>query len=170
TSTRSPSPPTPTGADRSHPRPRSRSTSGGWRPTSGCGPTSGSVTRCSAPPGTRPTGAGGCGPLPASSGPPRRSRPPAPCPDRPFRPAERLAFRHLPLVQRLARAGIYWGREQMVAGFVVAPGLMRATERLARRHLQRFVPDPVLRAKLTPDYRIGCKRILISNHYLPSLT
>jgi cation diffusion facilitator CzcD-associated flavoprotein CzcO len=89
--------------------------------------------------------------------------------DRPFHPAERWAFRHVPLVQRLARAGIYWGREQMVAGFVMAPNLMRMAERLARRHLARSVPDPVLRAKLTPDYRIGCKRILISNDYLPSL-
>jgi cation diffusion facilitator CzcD-associated flavoprotein CzcO len=58
----------------------------------------------------------------------------------------------------------------MVAGFVVAPNLMRAAERLARRHLQRSVPDPLLRARLTPGYRIGCKRILISNDYLPSLT
>jgi cation diffusion facilitator CzcD-associated flavoprotein CzcO len=90
--------------------------------------------------------------------------------DRPFRPAEKWAFRHLPAVQRLARAGIYWGREQMVAGFVVAPGLMRGAERLARRHLRRSVPDPALRARLTPDYRIGCKRILISDDYLPSLT
>jgi cation diffusion facilitator CzcD-associated flavoprotein CzcO len=90
--------------------------------------------------------------------------------DRPFRPAEQWAFRHVPAVQRLARAGIYWGREQMVAGFVIAPGLMRAAERLARRHLQRSVPDPGLRARLTPDYRIGCKRILISNDYLPALT
>src|SRR5882672_1579338 len=90
--------------------------------------------------------------------------------DRPFRPAERWAFRHLPLVQRLARAGIYWGREQMVAGFVVAPNMMRVAEQLARRHLHRSVPDPLLRARLTPDYRIGCKRILISNDYLPSLT
>jgi cation diffusion facilitator CzcD-associated flavoprotein CzcO len=89
--------------------------------------------------------------------------------DRSFHPAERWAFRHLPLVQRLARAGIYWSREQMVAGFVFAPRLMRAAERLARRHLVRSVADPVLRAKLTPDYRIGCKRILISNDYLPSL-
>jgi cation diffusion facilitator CzcD-associated flavoprotein CzcO len=89
--------------------------------------------------------------------------------ERPFRPAEQWAFRHVPAVQRLARAGIYWGREQMVAGFVVAPGLMRVAERLARRHLERSVPDPGLRARLTPDYRIGCKRILISNDYLPAL-
>jgi cation diffusion facilitator CzcD-associated flavoprotein CzcO len=58
----------------------------------------------------------------------------------------------------------------MVAGFVVAPGLMRVAERLARRHLEESVPDPRLRARLTPDYRIGCKRILISNDYLPALT
>ncbi|HEV7865325.1 MAG TPA: NAD(P)/FAD-dependent oxidoreductase, partial [Acidimicrobiia bacterium] len=90
--------------------------------------------------------------------------------DRRFHPAERWAFRHLPPLQRLARAGIYWGREQTVAGFVVAPNLMRAAERLAHRHLERSVPDPLLRAKLTPDYRIGCKRILISNDYLPALT
>jgi cation diffusion facilitator CzcD-associated flavoprotein CzcO len=89
--------------------------------------------------------------------------------DRAFRPAERWAFRRLPLVQRLARAGIYWGREQMVAGFVFAPQLMWAAERLARHHLARSVADPALRAKLTPGYRIGCKRILISNDYLPSL-
>ena len=30
--------------------------------------------------------------------------------------------------------------------------------------------DPLLRAKLTPGYTIGCKRILISNDYLPALT
>ncbi|HVW32322.1 MAG TPA: NAD(P)/FAD-dependent oxidoreductase, partial [Acidimicrobiia bacterium] len=89
--------------------------------------------------------------------------------DRPFRPSERWAFRHLPVVQRLARAGIYWGREQMVAGFVVAPKLMKLAERLARRHLAEAVADPALRARLTPDYRIGCKRILISNDYLPAL-
>jgi len=32
------------------------------------------------------------------------------------------------------------------------------------------VADPLLRAKLTPGYTIGCKRILISNDYLPALT
>jgi cation diffusion facilitator CzcD-associated flavoprotein CzcO len=90
--------------------------------------------------------------------------------DRQFSGVERWMFRHLPPVQRLARAGIYWGREQMVAGFVFAPNLMRVAEQLARRHLHRSVRDPGLRAKLTPGYRIGCKRILISNDYLPALT
>ena len=35
--------------------------------------------------------------------------------------------------------------------------------------LDEQVPDPVLRAKLTPDYALGCKRVLLSNDYLPAL-
>ncbi len=45
---------------------------------------------------------------------------------------------------------------------------MRGPERLARQHLAKQVPDPELRAKLTPNYKIGCKRILISSDYLPA--
>src|SRR5271154_3666646 len=40
---------------------------------------------------------------------------------------------------------------------------------LARQHLSHQVTDPVLRAKLTPDYTIGCKRILLSSSYYPAL-
>ena len=46
---------------------------------------------------------------------------------------------------------------------------MKTAQRFALRHLARQVPDPALRAKLTPDYTMGCKRILISNDYYPSL-
>jgi cation diffusion facilitator CzcD-associated flavoprotein CzcO len=90
--------------------------------------------------------------------------------DRAFTGPERWLFRHVPLTQRLARTGIYWGREAYVFGFAVDPRLMGAAERLARRHLERQVPDPELRAKLTPGYTIGCKRVLISNDYYPSLS
>jgi cation diffusion facilitator CzcD-associated flavoprotein CzcO len=40
---------------------------------------------------------------------------------------------------------------------------------MARKHLERQVHDPVLRARLTPDYTIGCKRILVSSDYYPAL-
>jgi len=40
---------------------------------------------------------------------------------------------------------------------------------MARAHLERQVRDPKLRAALTPDYTIGCKRILISNDYYPAV-
>jgi cation diffusion facilitator CzcD-associated flavoprotein CzcO len=41
---------------------------------------------------------------------------------------------------------------------------------MARRHLRKQVADPALRARLTPDYPIGCKRVLFANDYYPALT
>jgi cation diffusion facilitator CzcD-associated flavoprotein CzcO len=67
------------------------------------------------------------------------------------------------------RAGTYSFRE--VLGFAFRhPWAMKLLQPLARRHLKRSVADPVLRAKLTPNYLMGCKRVLISNDYFPALT
>ncbi len=90
--------------------------------------------------------------------------------DRRFTRPERWLFRHLPVIQRLARNGIYWSREAYVFGFAFDPRLMKGAELVARAYLRRQVPDSGLRARLTPDYTIGCKRILISNDYLPALS
>jgi cation diffusion facilitator CzcD-associated flavoprotein CzcO len=57
----------------------------------------------------------------------------------------------------------------MVIGLTKQPALMRGLETLARRHLNSQVPDPAMREKLTPNYRLGCKRILVSNEYYPAL-
>jgi cation diffusion facilitator CzcD-associated flavoprotein CzcO len=64
---------------------------------------------------------------------------------------------------------VYWGREALVLGFCRDRRLMRIPEGLARRHLAHQVPDPALRAKLTPRFTIGCKRILVSNDWYPAL-
>ena len=87
---------------------------------------------------------------------------------RPLSRLERAAYRRLPAAQRAMRAGIYWARE------VYAIPLLRAslaplTKRLGLRFLRAQVRDPELRRKLTPAYAPGCKRVLISNDYLPSL-
>ncbi|TMC49216.1 MAG: NAD(P)/FAD-dependent oxidoreductase [Chloroflexi bacterium] len=89
--------------------------------------------------------------------------------DRRLRAFEQRLYRVAPAVQRLARLGIYWGREAMFVGFGIDTRLQRGPERMARRHLRRQVPDRTLRKKLTPDYTIGCKRILLSNDYYPAL-
>jgi cation diffusion facilitator CzcD-associated flavoprotein CzcO len=91
-----------------------------------------------------------------------------PRPDRPLTPIERLVYRHVPGAQRLMRRAIYWGRE-LYAIPMLRARLSRVIEIMARRHLRRQVPDPELRARLTPNYAPGCKRILVSNDYLPSL-
>jgi cation diffusion facilitator CzcD-associated flavoprotein CzcO len=90
--------------------------------------------------------------------------------DRAITPLEHWLFRTVPATQRLARLGIYWSREMSVAGFTLEPRLMGLARRLALRHLRRQVPDPELRARLTPAYTVGCKRILLSNDYYPALT
>jgi cation diffusion facilitator CzcD-associated flavoprotein CzcO len=82
---------------------------------------------------------------------------------------ERMVYRRLPFTQYLARAAIYWGHETFVLGFTRTRWLMRLGRRVALAHLRRQVPDIELRAKLTPDYTLGCKRVLLSDDYYPSL-
>ena len=89
--------------------------------------------------------------------------------DRDYTRLERFAFRHLPLVQRAYRTGIYWGRETFVPGFTVSPKLAAPAKKLALRNIERGISDPDLRRAVTPTFEIGCKRILISNDYYPTL-
>ncbi|MGF7131986.1 cation diffusion facilitator CzcD-associated flavoprotein CzcO [Paraburkholderia sp. EB58] len=90
--------------------------------------------------------------------------------DRAVRPLVQWLFRHLPLTQKMMRAGLYCMLESRAFGFAVHPSLMKSAQKIALRHLRRQVPDPQLRATLTPDYTMGCKRILISNDYFPALS
>jgi len=82
---------------------------------------------------------------------------------------ERWVYRHVPPAQQLARLGNYLAREPAFGAFVVRPGVLKAAQRIAVRHLVRSVADPVLRAKLTPRYVMGCKRILLSSDFYPAL-
>ncbi|PMS10716.1 flavin-containing monooxygenase [Trinickia caryophylli] len=82
--------------------------------------------------------------------------------------AQRL-FQRFPLAQRAARWALYWQHEARALAFVLAPGLMKRPMAFARAYLSRRVPDAALRAKLTPDYRLGCKRVLLSSDYYPAL-
>jgi cation diffusion facilitator CzcD-associated flavoprotein CzcO len=88
--------------------------------------------------------------------------------NRPTRRWERMLFRAAPGVQRLVRGAVYCARELFVLP-MMHPRQGSLPERMASKHLREQVPDPALRARLTPDYRIGCKRILISDEYYPAL-
>ncbi len=84
--------------------------------------------------------------------------------------SRRWALRHLPLARRALRVWLYWQHELRALGFVVSPRLLAGAERFARTHAKRQLGDAPVREKLTPDYRIGCKRILLSNDFYPTLT
>ncbi len=88
--------------------------------------------------------------------------------DREIGRLEREALQRLPLLNRLVRAGVYWRNESRVLAFTSKPELMKALELVGRWHLRRQVTDRATRKALTPTYRMGCKRILISNDYLPT--
>jgi cation diffusion facilitator CzcD-associated flavoprotein CzcO len=93
----------------------------------------------------------------------------APKPDREIGARERALHARFPAGQRAIRGVVYAGLELRGLGFALSPKLMKALELQSRRHLRKQVTDPGLRAKLTPDYQIGCKRILISSDYYPAL-
>ncbi|MCH0540175.1 NAD(P)/FAD-dependent oxidoreductase [Streptomyces sp. MUM 203J] len=89
--------------------------------------------------------------------------------DRAITGPERWLHRQLPFTGK-ARRGILWGiRELQVSAFTKRPGELGLVEQLAKANMNRAIKDPALRAKLTPSYRIGCKRILLSNDYYPAL-
>ncbi|HEX3826190.1 MAG TPA: NAD(P)/FAD-dependent oxidoreductase [Sporichthyaceae bacterium] len=92
-----------------------------------------------------------------------------PRPDRAVHPVERCVYRWVPFAHRVARAGVYGLMESRALGFVGHPKLLSPVERIALHHMRRAVSDPELRTKLTPNYHIGCKRILVSNDYYPAL-
>ena len=93
----------------------------------------------------------------------------APLPDRPLTELERRAYARSKPIQRLARGVVYALREPLALGLAVAPRLMKAVEAVSRLQLRMQVPDPELRARLIPDYTIGCKRILLTNAWYPAL-
>jgi len=93
-----------------------------------------------------------------------------PKPDFRFRDRDQARLESLPFLQRALRNGIYWALESSALGFTgLWPRFQLRTQKRARAHLEAQIKDPVLRAKLTPNYRIGCKRILLSNDYYPAL-
>lgn len=91
-----------------------------------------------------------------------------PKPDGALPASARWLMRHAPGADRALRAAEYATLEAFGAGFR-HPRLLARIQRLGVRHLARTVADPTLRARLTPDYRLGCKRILMSNTYYPAV-
>ncbi len=92
-----------------------------------------------------------------------------PRPDGPIPRTTQRLYRRIPALQRAARALRFGLLELRILGILTRPELMRVAEAAARRHLRAQVADPALRARLTPGYAMGCKRILLSNDFYPAL-
>jgi cation diffusion facilitator CzcD-associated flavoprotein CzcO len=91
-----------------------------------------------------------------------------PHPNRALKAFEHRLYKALPAAQLAMRGAIYWARETFVLQFRNRR-MRKLGTRMALRQLQQQVPDPQLRAKLTPSYEIGCKRILPTDEWYPAL-
>lgn len=87
----------------------------------------------------------------------------------PVKARTKRLFRFLPLTQRVSRLLAYWRRELLVLGFVKNPTRMKVGERQALEFLEASVANPILREELTPHYRLGCKRVLLSSDFYPAI-
>ncbi len=74
-----------------------------------------------------------------------------------------------PILQKINRAYTYLWHESWAIGFTRFPSILKAVQKLAGLFLWFNIRDKKLREKLKPDYVIGCKRVLLSNNYLPAL-
>jgi cation diffusion facilitator CzcD-associated flavoprotein CzcO len=88
--------------------------------------------------------------------------------DRPFKSAEQRRFARFPWLLRLNRLRIFCFRELIGLTFRHR-SLIKFTRKVAVKHLQRAISSDAMRKQLTPNYEMGCKRVLISNNYYPAL-
>ncbi len=86
-----------------------------------------------------------------------------------FSDREKKWFRQRPGLVRTLRRWLYGRLEMRAIGFVRHPRVLKIYEWLSKWNLRKQVKDPVLREKLTPKFRFGCKRILLSTEYYPAM-
>lgn len=90
-------------------------------------------------------------------------------PDREFKKLERSILQKK-VFGKLYRMFLYWRNEGRMVGFAKMPKTMKwFPQREALHFLKKSVKDPVLRERLTPNFTFGCKRVLLSNQYYPTL-
>jgi cation diffusion facilitator CzcD-associated flavoprotein CzcO len=89
--------------------------------------------------------------------------------DRTYRPVEKYLYRHFPALLMTGRARQYVFNETRVLPLTKGIGAP-ALRAFWKRYMHSVIPDPSLREQVTPDYAMGCKRVLISNDWYPTLT
>lgn len=89
--------------------------------------------------------------------------------DRVVKEWEKKLFARFPIFQKLMRGFIYWIRESTVLSFVYRLPVRFINQELVKYNIRREVKDEALRKKLTPKWDLGCKRVLITNDWYPTI-
>jgi cation diffusion facilitator CzcD-associated flavoprotein CzcO len=78
-------------------------------------------------------------------------------------------FERYPVIQRLDRALILGFMELGAAAMTNRPWLLRPFRAVARRQITKAIDDPDLRHKVTPADEVGCKRMMLTDEWYPTL-
>jgi len=90
--------------------------------------------------------------------------------DRPYTRFEKWLSRYIPATAQLYRGGLWllceYGVWPIIKG---APLRSKLAKAACLKEMKTYVKNPDLRARLTPDYPIGAKRILFSDSFYPAM-
>ncbi|MCB1180367.1 MAG: NAD(P)/FAD-dependent oxidoreductase [Leptospiraceae bacterium] len=89
--------------------------------------------------------------------------------DRLYSELEKLSFNLFPPLLWLSREITYWMLEWRAMAFVYSPQMLNNFQKLIENYIKMKVKDPELAKKVTPNYKIGCKRILLSDNYYETI-
>lgn len=87
--------------------------------------------------------------------------------ERQYNALDKRLFEKFDWFRKLHRARLYWSNESRVVP-IVKPQMMKIGQKLATAFILYQVKNKSIAKKLTPDYTMGCKRILVSNKYYPT--
>jgi cyclohexanone monooxygenase len=93
-----------------------------------------------------------------------------PKPDRPYTDRERWLFKWIPFAKKFYRTRLWLRSERNISVIENGSDKTQDFKDISLRFLEAQVTDPVLRAKLTPDHPLGCKRLVFAADYLSTLT
>lgn len=96
-----------------------------------------------------------------------------PKPDQAYRPLHHQLFSRFPALMAAERGSWFWLTERFNASLTgdspISGPFLKTLETAWRANLRATIKDAALRAKLQPDYPLGCKRLLFSNEWYPTL-
>jgi cation diffusion facilitator CzcD-associated flavoprotein CzcO len=90
--------------------------------------------------------------------------------DREYSRLHRAVFRRVPALRRLDRASIYAFQDLAAAAFTRHRWLLPLFRALGMRQIKSAISDSELRRKVTPTYEFGCKRVMLTDDWYPTLT
>jgi cation diffusion facilitator CzcD-associated flavoprotein CzcO len=85
--------------------------------------------------------------------------------DSAYSPRVRRFFHKFPVAHKVYRARIFNTLELTHRALVQKPLFTKLVTKVSTKFLRDSISDPALRAKCTPDYPLGCKRIIVSTDF-----